>query len=113
MPPFLRRSQLCKICNARGCSCFSARRPEQILLRAVLPALSEGFARVHDTRVWECFSELLGVQAEGAPRNIAHLPFRHGGLGLAGAVLSRSAACWASWADCLPMVKATQSSQES
>ena len=60
---------------------------------------------VHDTRVWECSSELLGVQAEGAPRNIAHLPFRHGGLGLASAVLSRSA-CWASWADCLPMIKA-------
>ena len=85
---------------------FCASTRANYLLRAVPPALSEGFARVHDTRVWECFSELLGVQAEGAPRNIAHLPFRHGGLGLASAVLSRSAACWASWADCLPMVKA-------
>ena len=85
---------------------FCASTRANYLLRAVPPALSEGFARVHDARVWECFSELLGVQAGGAPRNIAHLPFRHGGLGLASAVLSRSAARWASWADCLPMVKA-------
>ena len=64
---------------------------------------------VSTTRVWECFSDLLGVRVEGAPRNIAHLPYRHGGLGLASAVLSRSAACWAIWADCLPMVKARHS----
>ena len=85
---------------------FCASTRANYLLRAVPPAFSEGFARNHDTRVWECLSALLGVQVEGAPRNVAHFPFRTGGLGLASAVLSRSAASWASWADCLPMVKA-------
>ena len=61
----------------------------------------------------ECLSTLLGVQAEAALRDIAHLLSRAGGLGLANAALGRTAACWCSWADCLPVVKpATPPSQQ-
>ena len=54
------------------------------------------------------FFKLLRVQAEGAPRNIAHLRFRQGGLSLAG---QQHVAVWltaSQWS-----IPATQSSQES
>ena len=75
-------------------------------LRTVRPDLAESFAVRHDARVWQCVQHLLGVvDTPSASQTIAFLPFWLGGLGLASAVRGRAAAHWASWADCLRMVR--------
>ena len=54
----------------------------------------------------QCVQHLLGVvDTPSASQTIAFLPFWLGGLGLASAVRGRAAAHWASWADCLRMVR--------
>ena len=39
-------------------------------------------------------------------RAVTHLPLREGGLSLRSAIREAPAAYWASWADCLAMVRA-------
>ena len=80
--------------TAGGLLFFCASTRANYPLRAVPPALSEGFVRVHDTRVFQSCWEFKPKEHPGT----LHLPFCHAGLGLASAVLSRSAACWANWA---------------
>ena len=45
-------------------------------------------------------------QCTEAVREVATFPLSLGGLGLRGAVRMREPAYWASWADCLPMIRA-------
>ena len=74
-------------------------------LRGVQPDLTESFAETHDARVWECLRQILKIPDRGHSRAIASLPFPQGGLGLVSASRVRSGAHWASWADCLRMVR--------
>ena len=49
---------------------------------------------------------LLGTDIENArSRELASVPLLLGGLGLRSATLTREAAYWVSWADCLFMVR--------
>ena len=55
---------------------------------------------------WECLRQILKVPAKaGGSQVTASLPFAQGGLGLASTVRVRGRAHWASWADCLRMVR--------
>ena len=78
-------------------------------LRVVRPELTDHFAIGHDDAIWQCFGRILGDEVvAGGPetRGLATLPQRLGGLGLRSAERLRAAAHWASWADCIGMVKA-------
>ena len=74
-------------------------------LRGVQPDLTESFAETHDTHVWECLRQILKIPDMGHSQAIASLPFSQGRLGLVSATRVRSGAHWASWADCLRMVR--------
>ena len=66
----------------------------------------EPFAHRHDASVWECLRQILRITPDQAiASTTASLPFFMGGLGLTAAFRSREGAHWASWADCLPMVR--------
>ena len=54
---------------------------------------------------WQCMVQLMSVDRLEMSQTLASLPFRLGGMGLANAVRGREAAQWASWADCIKMVK--------
>ena len=83
-----------------------ATRANILFLRTIRPDLGESFAVQHDARVWQCVQHLLGVvDTPPASQTIVFLSFRLGGLGLASAVRGRASAQWASWADCLRMVR--------
>ena len=64
-------------------------------LRAVRPELTEAFATRHDANVWNCLRTILATPRAPAPY----------GLGLASAHRARVGAHWASWADCVLMVR--------
>ena len=74
-------------------------------VRVVRPALTEAFAMGHDEGLWRCMCEILRVRLDAGvlARDTASLPMALGWLGRRGAVRSRQSACWASWADTLPM----------
>ena len=76
-------------------------------VRVVRPALTEAFAMGHDEGLWRCMCEILRVPLDTGvlARDTTSLPLALGGLGLRSAVRSRQSACWASWADTLPMVR--------
>ena len=76
------------------------------LLRTVQPEFTASFAKRHDKDFWTCLCDIL--QIDGARSNVvssASLPPSLGGVGLASACRIREAANWASWADCLEMVR--------
>ena len=76
------------------------------MLRVVRPELVQGYAEGHDRGLWTCVCRLLGTDVENArSRELASVPLSLGGLGLRSATRTREAACWASWADCLFMVR--------
>ena len=59
--------------------------------------------------MWGCLCSILELpvdQCDEGVRHTAALLLVLGGLGLRNAERTRSAAFWASWADCLPMVYA-------
>ena len=71
-------------------------------LRAVRPELTEAFATRHDANVWNCLRTILGTpRAPASSQVLSSLALSAGGLGLA----RRVAAHWASWADCVLMVR--------
>ena len=75
-------------------------------LRTVQPDRTEDFARRHDEEVWRCVRTILGTPS--APEEgqvIATLALSAGGLGLTSAQRVKGAAHFASWADCLRMVR--------
>ena len=76
-------------------------------LRVVRPEWALEFARAHDQEVWECLCHILTVPTgpESVARASTTLPLAMGGLGLRSAERTRWPACWASWADTLPMIR--------
>ena len=72
------------------------------ILRVVHPSCSESFARQHDIRKWQCFSDLLGQLPHGMSTPFF---FACGDSGLRSGLRTARAALWASWADCLPMIE--------
>ena len=74
-------------------------------LRGVQPEWTSIFAETHDANVWECLRQILNCHGGGSAQVTASLPFFQGGLGLTSAVRIREGAHWASWADCLKMVR--------
>ena len=83
--------------------CANARANYQI--RLVTPEGVEAYARAHDDRIWQCLCELLKWDPAEDGREIANLPLVLGGLGLRSASRLREPAHWASWADCLVMIR--------
>ena len=68
---------------------------------------SSEYAVAHDEGIWGVVEHLLDLQScteRASARQVARLPMRMGGLDLRCA--TRCAACWASWADALPMISA-------
>ena len=74
-------------------------------LRGVQPEWTSNFAETHDAHVWECLRRILNCHGGGSSEVIVSLPFFQGGLGLTSAARIREGAHWASWADCLKMVR--------
>ena len=83
--------------------CANARANCQI--RSVTPEGVEAHARARDDRIWQCLCELLKRDPAEDGREIANLPLVLGGLGLRSASRLREPAHWASWADCLVMIR--------
>ena len=70
----------------------------------------QAFSKAHDAAMCRVLFQLLddpgGTEDQlHHARRLAQLPLRLGGLGLAGAVHGCTAAYWASWVDCLRMVR--------
>ena len=79
-------------------------------LRALPPSQSRVFAASHDEAILRTLRTLLdspGGEDEDLlwASAVAHLPMRMGGLGLRSAARMAPAAYWASWADCLHMIR--------
>ena len=76
------------------------------MLRTVQPDQTEDFARRHNEEVWRCLRTILGTpSALDEAQLIAALALSAGGLGLTSAQRVKGAAHFASWADCLCMVR--------
>ena len=78
-------------------------------VRMLRPDVVQPFAESHDTNVWQCLCNILGIPEDGCSdvaRISATLPLALGGLGLRSAQQTCVAAHWASWADTLPMIAA-------
>ncbi|CAE7822051.1 unnamed protein product [Symbiodinium sp. CCMP2456] len=94
---------------------YCANPRAQHILRAVPPALTAVFAAEHDRSMLHCLALLLQVRAApddplpGLAIRRAHLPLRHGGLGLRSAAAHAPAAFFASWADSLRAIRARES----
>ena len=87
-------------CEATRANCW---------IRTVSPRFSGGFAQEHDQAVMQCLGRIMHVDPSvihPSVQQAATLPFSLGGLGIRSAFRSRESAQWASWADCLAMVKA-------
>ena len=75
-------------------------------LRTVQPDQTEDVARRHDEEVWRCLRTILGtLSAPEEAQVIATLALSAGGLGLTSAQRVKGAAHFASWADCLRMMR--------
>ena len=74
-------------------------------LRGVQPEWTSTFVETHDTLVWECLRRILNCHGGGSAEVTAALPLFQGGLGLTSATRIREGAHWATWADCLKMVR--------
>ena len=91
---------------------FCASPRANYLLRMLPPGATEAFAREHDAAVCTCLGTLLSQDSlppQPLPQpsqRLAQLPLRYGGLGLRSAADAAPAAYWASWADCLPTIRA-------
>ena len=77
------------------------------MLRVVRPEAVQTFAEGHSDGLWSCLRNILGVTLDTNPsvRDIATMLLSLGGMGLRNAVRTSPAAFWASWADCLSMVR--------
>ena len=79
-------------------------------LRTMAPEDTLEFAAAHDEHMARAVTDLLGtpedqLAAGQRAREVAQLPLCLGGLGLRCAARMAPAAWWASWADCLPMLR--------
>ena len=84
---------------------FCAAAKAKFLLRTVNPELTLDYAAHQDNRCWQCLCRILRAPDKPNAKMIASVPLSEGGLGLHSAVLTRSAAHWASWADCMHMIR--------
>ena len=73
-------------------------------LRGVQPEWTSTFAETHDARVGMSPTD-SELSRRGSAEVTASLPFFQGVLGLTSATRIREGAHWASWADCLKMVR--------
>ena len=76
------------------------------MFRAVRPEMVRGFAEGHNAGLWTCLCNILNVVVDGDRQDVATMPLSLGGLGLRDAVRTSPPAFWASWADCIAMVRA-------
>ena len=85
--------------------CASARANYQ--LRSVLPNATSEFAAVHDEGLWRCLCSILQVDPvqPDTVRETATVPLSQGGLGLRSASRMCILVFWASWGDCLGMIR--------
>ncbi len=109
------RTLLERIPNVQGAQAawllllFCAAARPNYYTRVVPPSLSAEYALEHDEALWSCLCNVLGVHEEEATpewRTVSQLPFRDGGLGIRSSQRLSTAACWASWADSLAMIRA-------
>ena len=78
------------------------------LCRVLDPASTEEYAEGHDANMFRCLLRILEVADDTIQplwKIISTLPFHAGGMGLRSMRRIRAATYWASWADCLPMIK--------
>ena len=77
-------------------------------LRVVRPGLVESFAESHDQGLWRSLCDFGGScdTCDVVTRAAATLPLSLDGFGLRSVERTKVAACWASWADVLPMIQA-------
>ena len=86
--------------------CASARA--NYFLRSVRPEAVAEYAGLHDAGLWKCLSRILQVDLSTCgwdTHDVATLPLALGGLGLRSAERASVPAYWASWADCMPMIR--------
>ena len=85
-----------------------ARGRANYMLRVVIPKAVQRFAERHMNGLWACLRNIEGstVDLDRTTRDICTLPFSLGGIGLRNAKRTSPPAYWASWADCLAMLKA-------
>ena len=76
-------------------------------IRCVSPGGVAQFAHHHDEQIWDCACNILQLDPRDAEvgREFSTLPLSMGGLGLRSASRLREPAFWASWADCLAMIR--------
>ena len=77
------------------------------LTRVVQPDAALVFCQRHDVSMWRCFSAFAQIEP-GQPQDVrdtASMPLAPGGLRLRTAVRGSKPAFWASWADCMPMIR--------
>ena len=86
--------------------CASARA--NCFFWSVRPEAVAEYAGLHDAGLWECLSRILQVDLSTCDQDthdVATLPLALGGLGLRSAERTSVPAYWASWADCMPMIR--------
>ena len=85
-----------------------ARGRANYMLRVVMPEAVQRFAEGHTNGLWACLRNILGstVDLDPTTRDICTLPLSLGGIGLRNAERTSPPAYWASWADCLAMLRA-------
>ena len=78
------------------------------LLRVVRPDAVQSFAVGHTNALWACLRNILGSSVDLNPtlRDVGTLPLSLGGMGLRNTERTSPPAYWASWADCLSMLRA-------
>ena len=57
-------------------------------------------------RLWTCLCNILNVVVDGDRQDVATMPLSLGSLGLRDGVRTSPPAFWASWTDCIAMVRA-------
>ena len=78
------------------------------MLRMIPPEAVREFARKHDAELFQCVGNILEQDLSHCGdevRETAGFPLILGGLGLRSAERVRVPAYWASWADCLQMIR--------
>ena len=77
------------------------------LLRVIRPELVRNFAEGHNAGLWRCLAQILPASTGADPiaKATASLPLSTGGLGLRDASRTSEPAFWASWADCLSIIR--------
>ena len=101
----------CRTCSVHGCFSACAPAREQTSTSGLCRrSRARNLPRDHDEAMFRTLHSMLdGPAIEDAQmpwvQGVAQQPLRAGGLGLRSAVRLAPAAYWASWADCLHMIR--------